>query len=141
MNLEEAKLITNGNPHAAGFLLAFVRFCHLLDDVIDKDVPVNDERLAKESLDLIEELLLNPFVQEHRIVLWPLIVVAFNAWLDANKWENSRNKVLQRDADVLKGVYHEVCWMTARLCGGWEHMRKVTTENREYDHDFVERNK
>ncbi len=136
MTQEEAMLITKGNPDAAGFLIAFIAYCHLLDDVVDKDKPVTDVRLATESLALIDELMLNPFVQQNRAVLWPLITIGFNGWLDANAWEAGNDEAKKRDADVVKGLYHEVCWMTARLCGGFQHMRELTTKYREYDHDY-----
>lgn len=136
MTREEALVVANGNADAAGFLLAFVAYCHLLDDCYDKDKPVDDKRLAVESLNLIDELMLNPWVQQNRAVLWGLITSGFNAWLDANEWERSDDEGKKRDADVVKGIYHEVCWVTARLCGGWEHMKQLTTKARAYDHDF-----
>lgn len=136
MTRTEALNAANGNEAAADFLIAFVAFCHLLDDVVDKDQPVDDKRLARESLALIDALLLNPFVRDNAAVLWPLITVGFSAWLDSNEWERSDDVAKRRDADVVKGVYHEVVWLTARLCGGYEHMRAVSAKHREYDHDF-----
>lgn len=140
MTRDEALLAANGNQHACAFLMAYVAYCHMLDDVVDKDKPVDDLRLVRESLGLIDELMLNPWVQDNRIVLWPLIVTGFNAWIDANAWERGNDPQKQRDADVVKGVYHELVWMTARLCGGLDHMRLVCAMHREYDHDFDKNN-
>lgn len=136
MTREEALVVTKGNADAAAFLLAYVAYCHLLDDVVDKDKPVTDKRLVTESLALFDEMILNPWFQENRIVLWPTIVCGFNAWLDANAWERSEDQQKRRDADVVKGVYHETVWLAARLCGGLEHMRAVCEAHREYDHDY-----
>lgn len=135
MKMEEALMIAKDNKEAASFLVSFVGFCHMFDDVVDKDVPVDDERLVRDSLAFIENLILNQFVQTNKVVLWPLIVCGFNAWLDANKWAKSGTAVQKRDVDVLKGTYHEVCYFTARLCGGLEHMRSLTPVHRSYDHD------
>ncbi len=141
MTREEATIVANGDKDAVAFLMAFVEYCHMLDDIVDKDKPVTDLRLVRESLALIDELMLNPWVQANRVALWPVIVVGFNAWIDANAWEASADPQKQRDADVVKGVYHEVVWLTARLCGGFDHMRFVCAEHREYDHDYDNKQK
>src|SRR5690349_6944556 len=119
MTREEAIKVTNGNELAADFVVAFVAYCHLLDDVVDQDKPTPDTRLIKESLTFIESLLVNPWVKERQALLWPLIVTSFNAWLDANEWERNGTDEKKRDADVVKGVYHEVVWFVSYLCGGW----------------------
>ncbi len=136
MTRDEALLATNQNQQAADFLLAYVAYCHLLDDIVDKDKPVDDLRLVRESLSLIDAMLLNPWVRDNAVILWPLITSGFNAWLDANRWETSACVNQQRAADVVKGIYHEIVWVTARICGGFDHMRWVTSEHREYDYDF-----
>jgi hypothetical protein len=136
MTREEATIVACGNKDAEAFVLSFVAFCHMLDDIVDGDKPVDDMRLVRESLALIDEMMLNPWVNANRIFLWPSIVGCFNAWIDANKWERDGTPVQQRDADVVKGIYHETVFLVARLCGGFDHMRFVTAEHREYDHDY-----
>lgn len=127
--------IANGNTDAARFLQAFVAHCHVLDDVIDRDVPVDDERLIQSEIAMLLQIG-NPFVQKHVNLLLPLIINAYNAWLDANRMEKSADANVARAADVVKGFYHEVCWQVAFICGGWQHMRAITREMREYDYDY-----
>lgn len=136
MNSEEAHIITKGNPDAARFLLAFVAHCHVLDDVIDGDVPVGDERLMASEAAWLLELTGNAFFVQHRAMLVPVILAGFNAWLDANRMEKSEDEREARAADVVKGIYHEVCWTVAFICGGWDHLRTVTRLYREYDYDW-----
>lgn len=133
----KALQIANGNKDAAAFLIAYVNFCHLLDDVCDADVPTPDHRLAKDSEDLIGACLLNPFVRQHAVVLWPLIVVGFNAWLDSNAMQASNEIEKQVDADVVKSIYQEILWFVADLCGGRDHRRAMSSQHREYNHDFT----
>lgn len=132
MTTEEAKLITKGNEHASNFIGAFVLFCHLLDDIVDKDKEVSDQRLVREILVFLESLVCNPWVRDNSCLLWPLIVTSSNAWLDSNRLRKGRAGE-QIQADVLKGMYHEVVWFTAYLCGGQQHMQEMTTRFREYD--------
>lgn len=135
MTTEEAKHITNGNELASKFLGSFVQFCHLMDDIVDKDKEVTDQRLVREMLVFLEEIICNPWVRDNIILLWPLIVTGSNAWLDANRWEGAVSGELRRASDVLKGHYHEVVWFTAFLCGGQAHMQNMTKQYREYDFD------
>lgn len=130
MTYDDAIKVTKGNTQAAVFLVDYINFCHLLDDVVDKDVPVDDARLVKESLNLIVDLCENSWVNEHKTRLLPLIISGFNAWLDSNRMAKMSETVVQ--SDVVKGIYHEIVYVTAFLCGGYEHMREVS-QQRKYD--------
>lgn len=136
MMMTQAQLleVAKGNADAAGFLAAFQGKAHLMDDVVDRDVP---ERMDREhvlvELDWLLALTQNPFVQSHRGQLVPVIVLGMNAWLDANQWEVSVDKRKRTAADVLKGFYHEVMYLVALLCGGFDHMRAMSAKYRSYD--------
>lgn len=119
--------ITNGDQDASAFLAAFVAHCHVLDDLIDKDKPCDDERLIKSEITWLYSLSANLFFLKNRHVLVPLITQGFNAWLDSNKMDAGAVR------DVVKGFYHEVVWHVAFICGGWDHMRAITKELRAYD--------
>lgn len=132
MKYEDAIKVTKGNNEAAVFLIDYVAFCHLLDDVVDKDVPVNDERLVKESLNLMGHFCINSWVKANSQVLFPLIVSGFNAWPDSNRMARSNVDAIKTASDVVKGIYHEIIYVTAYMCGGHEHMRMIG-QQREYD--------
>ena len=134
MTYDEALVATNGNEQAALFLVAYVRYCHLLDDIIDQDKELTDERLVKESLDFIGHFGCNPWVMGNFSRLFPLVVSGFNAWLDANKMEKSDVEQVRLSSDTVKGIYHEMVYVVAYICGGHEHMRTVSKQ-REYDYD------
>lgn len=132
---EQALKIANGNKDAARFVQAFVCHCHVLDDVIDKDKPVTDEVLIGTEASWLIELTHNPFFVANKAMLVPIILNAFNAWLDSNRMATSEDENVKRASDVVKGFYHEVCWQVALITGGWKHMRSITSEHREYDYD------
>ena len=127
--------ITKGNALAADFCQSFVSRVHFVDDIVDENKAPSDEALVKSEQDFLEQFMLNPWAKEFQAFLWPLMVVGFNAWLDANEWSKGRNKVLKADAEVLKSTYQEVIWFTAYLCGGREHMRSMSRKYRDVDHE------
>lgn len=136
MTQEELEFITNGNVQAADFVNSYLRLCHLLDDVVDSIETVTDERLVEEVGKFIEVLIMNPWARDNGILLLPLIVAGANAWVDSNRLAKREDIESKAAADVLKGMYHETVWFVAKLCGGQEHYRKVTTQLREYDFDY-----
>lgn len=136
---EEFLVACKNNTDAVRFCDVFVEHCHVLDDIIDKDRPVTDERLIKSQIEMMLELTHNPFFVTNKNYLMPLIVQSFNAWLDSNLWEKHKDLRFQRAADVLKGFYHEVVYGVIFLCSGFDGLRKATKENRDYDFDFKEK--
>jgi len=96
---------------------------------------VTSERIAVVSAVFIQQLSFNPFYLQHKKAFYPLVVQAWNAWVDSTEWEAAKSKTLQRDSDVLKGFYHEIFYQAAFIIGGWNHLRVVTPKVREYDHD------
>lgn len=127
--------ITKGNVHAADFCSSYLSRVHFIDDIVDEEKKPTDEGLVRSEQDFFEQFTFNPWARAYQNSLWPLMVVGMNAWLDSNEWAKSRNKVLQKDAEVLKGVYQEVIWFVAYLCGGREHMREMSRKYREFDHE------
>lgn len=122
-----------GNPEAIRFCHAFVRFCHFLDDAVDRDKPVTSEDAARLGIQLVIECSVNPFYQANKSLLLGLIVQGFNAWVDSDALAASPDARVRVSADVIKGLYHEVVFHTAFLLGGWDHLREVTTGFRDYD--------
>lgn len=135
MKTEDLKEVVKGNLQAFDFLCTYVTYCHLMDDIVDAPGSVDDKRLVREQFSFLQQFVLNPWVQQHIGLLWPLIVTSANSWLDANQWEKSVEANKRTSADVLKGQYHEVAWFTAYLCGGLEHMQEMTKKYREYKHE------
>lgn len=135
MKIEDFKLITNGNTQAEAFLLSYLQFCHLIDDIVDKDVEVDDKRLVQELLGFLEQCTLNPWASANFALLWPLITCAAYSWLDSNRWAKTGTDLQKQSVDTLKGQYHEVFWFTANLCGGREHQQNITSRFRQYDYE------
>lgn len=120
------KLAASGNPQAELFLEAFVRRAHYLDDIQDQDQG-KTLRVADFESEWLFTLAANPFFLTHREQLVPVMILSINAWADSNLMERGPVR------DVVKGLWHEVVYLTAFIVGGWPHLRIVTSTAREYD--------
>ena len=128
--------IARGNPEAARFLEAYQLQCHWVDDLLDAPGPrLAGPLLAQTQAQWMLALAGNSWFGAHRAVLAPLMVLAAAAWDDANRMSASPDPRARRAADVVKGLWHEVFWMTAWLCGGWDHLCAMTAKYRQYDYD------
>jgi len=124
-----------GNADAQTFLWAFLRWVHWLDGVVDgdKDGDREPQIVALINTDLFLVAASNPFFQAHRDGLLALVIQAMAAWVDSNEWARREPQEHRIAADVLKGMYHEIFWHTAALCGGLAHMLAMTAKHREFD--------
>ena len=129
MSVEQMlKMVANGNAQAEDFARAWYLFCKMQDHSYDRDHLVTDDEIAKVSVQFMTELCGNEWFMQHRAMLFGLMVMSFNAWVDSN-----RKTGVERH--VLAGMYHEVIYCVAFLTGGWAHLRHVTSEIREYKTD------
>ncbi len=133
MNKDDLNEVTRGCEPATRFLLSFLAFVHLIDDIHDKDKELTDVKLINVTLWWMEEFVANPWVEANRQALWPLIVAGCNAWLDSNQWERDGKSEKRAASEVMKSSYQEVVFYTAYLCGGLSHMNAMSRKHREYN--------
>lgn len=129
-NIQE---IANGDEFAAAFLTAFQDRAHLLDDIEDRDRELTQQDLVAGEVDWLLMLAGNPFFQQHKAQLVPVMVLGLNAWRDSDHWRRSTDRQKQQAADVVKGVYSEMAFLVAFLVGGLGHMQKMSAKFRGYD--------
>ena len=122
-------LIANGNECAFDFIWRCWNFFHLLDDLIDKDKPVTIQETSRELFLFTQTIALNPFFQEHKHSLLPMILNACNGWIAGEEVSESNKQY----APVLKCSDFNIYSHVAFLIGGWEHMRHVDSRFRTYD--------
>lgn len=127
------KACANGNAYAESFLGHFWVFAHALDDCVDKPERIDDQNITRAIINLIVDVAHNPFFEQNKHALIAILQLSAAAWLDSNQMARSGIPEQRLAADVLKGAYHEVFWFTALKTGGWDYMRSVTKEYREFD--------
>jgi hypothetical protein len=136
MSHEQFLEVACGDQNAANFLAAFQDKAHLLDDVVDHDDRSEADH-AKIELNWVLTLAQNPFVRQYADRIVPVLALGLNAWLDSNQMRRSTKKQDRMASDVVKGYYHEVIYLVALICGGYDHMRAMSWKFRSYDFEEV----
>ncbi len=126
------------NAAAKEFCFVFLSWAHFIDDTIDKDKPKPDlESVVGLNLQAAMCFAFNPFFQEHKASLLPLIIAGVKAFVDSLEWARRPDQRDRFCADVLKAQYQEVFWHVALLVGGYDHFDQVTKEFRHYHYDVT----
>jgi hypothetical protein len=122
----------NGNVYAREIALILADACEMWDDLIDQDKPVSPADADRVMVGVFVKLATNPLWQQSRVLLEPIIIVAINAWMDANELANREEEKLKQLAFHIRNYATEVTIMCAFIAGGWDHVRKVSAEMREF---------
>lgn len=119
-----------GNPDALRFLFHWNLFCHAIDDIIDSPIraPANE---VIDSFAQANVLYTQPFYQANAIRLQTTVMLVTNAYADSVAWDKSENKGHLLMADVLRFAGNEMVFAIALICGGYQHMRRISAKVRE----------
>jgi hypothetical protein len=119
------------NPAAVQFIVDFADVCELFDDLIDRDVEIDDAHVIRVLFAVLTEMPLNAFFDQWKRQLIPIIVTGINAWLDANALEkgSDNDKVF---AYVLRDWYMEFVSFVIYLTRGRDAMRAVSLDVRQF---------
>lgn len=125
-----------GNKDAMAFCDLWYRFAHACDDLIDT-MRDGRPRMSKEQ---IMSMFFNvaifynsPFYIAHREILFPIILQVTNTYRDSIAWEHSPKTHLRIMGDTLRTCGNEVFVMVALICGGEDHMRKMSMAIKDRD--------
>jgi hypothetical protein len=121
-----------GNQDAIDFIDCFFDAVELWDDLIDKDVPISDDHVNRVFTSLMFTLPSNPWFMAKHQYYRPLIMAAINGFHDANEMCLSDSKKIRNLAFHIRNFGIEIHIATAFLLGGYNHMRLVSREIREF---------
>jgi hypothetical protein len=121
-----------GNQHAVEFLNYFFDAVELWDDLIDKDVTIEDNHVNRVFTSLMFVLPSNAWFVANYTYYQPLIMASINGFHDANEMCKSDKKHIRNLAFHIRNLGIEIIIATAFLIGGFEHMRKVSRDIREF---------
>ena len=118
-------------PHAVQLIVLLGETAEVWDDLIDADNPVPADRLNRVFSALLTELPMNPFFDQFKAQITPLLLVGINAWHDANALEkgSDNDKAI---AYVLRDWYVELAMFIMCLTRGYAEMRKHSLEIRRF---------
>jgi hypothetical protein len=115
------------NESAAQFLCLWAQYCHAIDDVVDGDV--------KDAEGIIRAFALAPIVLGHPFYLENISALRVVALLVANMYADSEDMKdgkpwMKNFANVYRHAGNEMILAVALICGGYEHVRAVSFEQR-----------
>lgn len=127
-----------GNRSAASFCSAYVKYCHSIDDLVDKEKEDENtpEYVVKVQAEMFATLCKNEFFLANREALLALMLQGFAYWAHSMEWEKSEDKVRKYDADIIKGFYHATIYHALMLVGGYDHARQVMRNHLQFDHEI-----
>lgn len=121
-----------GDEYAVQTIHVLMNACEFWDDLIDQDAEITPDRVDIVFRGIFVDLTVNPFWQRTRAFLEPLIIMAINAWMDANELSKSNSEKERNLAFHIRNLPTELVMAVAFGVGGWEHMRSVSVEARRF---------
>ncbi len=123
------------NSAAAAFLVMIVEVLHFWDDLIDKDVHIEDSRINNMFTNMLVNLPTNPFFAAHTAQLAPVLLMAIQNWRVATDVERGYSGGVPLEAAfAIRSNYVDLVTMVATLCGGFDHGFEVAKKVRALAH-------
>lgn len=126
-----------GNACAVDFLNRLAHLYRIWDDAYDTERGRDDAKMpsgyeisecfAEASFGFMD----NKFYAAYRDMLWPQIMLSYNAWMDANDWTGHVDEKKKMCAAIIKEYCDEIVMLVAFICGGLHHMRSISKNVRE----------
>ncbi len=126
------KEVADNDEHAFNYLVAMSKILRVWDDLYDGDKVVSKEDIDEVFCLLTFELGINPFFVAHRKELESFMVIAWNAWRDANNARLSDDPILKSAGWFYRNYCCEIDILVAFLVGGKSHVDKVGEMCRKY---------
>lgn len=118
------------DPHALQVIQVLMNACELWDDLTDKDKPIESCLVDHTFRGVFVDLTVNPFWQRTRTFIEPIIIVAINAWQDANDLEQSESVKERNLAFHIRNFTTELLPAIAFCMGGYDYMRSISKDMR-----------
>lgn len=131
---EFCEAVCLGNRQAMQFCDLWTSYCHGIDDLLDTRTEGRPTMSAEHILRLhVNALLLynHLFYIANRDTLMPVMISVTNTYADSVDFEKSQEPHLKAIADVIRCCGNEVLFLVALICGGYQHMRKLSPKIRE----------
>lgn len=120
-----------GDENAVNLFRDFAEVSETWDDLIDKDKPLTDADVSRAFECMLLHLPTNPLYLRYQGWFTCLSVLTVNAFHDANAWQNGTSDQ-KHSAHYLRKMIIEFACLIAFCVGGFQHMRKVSLEIREF---------
>lgn len=132
---EFLKTVFGGRGDVIDFLNTLFRTTQVIDDLVDKDRPVDDDEIFHAFWSCLFELPTNPFYRQNEVYLRPILAAGFQDWWDSVKLERSGDDHGKTIAFVLRDSLTGVVIQCAYLVGGYDYMQEVSERIRRHAHE------
>jgi len=125
-----------GNPEAMDFLANhWSPYVHEIDDIVDGERMLPGDICATFARAVV--VFTHPFFVRNLAGLRQLLLNITLAYADSAEWERSNSEWKRQWADHYRHVGMEMVIAVAQICGGYDHSRRISQEQREicyHDH-------
>lgn len=121
-----------GEQDAINALLLIFNIGEVWDDITDQDKPISRADINGAFLQALCYLPLNPFFDRHKREIIPVMMLGINAWMDSCELEQAPHSKDRLLAWFLRDVYMELFSLFALKVGGFQHLRAVSAEARQF---------
>ena len=120
-----------GDQHAIQCFIDISTIVETWDDLIDKD-EVTDKDINYAFDACFIHLPRNPFYMKFRHMLEPLIIMSVNAYHDSETLVKRDDESSRMMSFYIRNIGLELVPMIAFCIGGYDHMRKISMEARDF---------
>jgi hypothetical protein len=129
MNSVDGKLEWfGGNEDALNMFRMFVDLAHTWDDLVDRDKPVDAERINNAFLIALVYLPANPFYQSIQRDIMPMWLTVVSAYQTANFFERTKDEHGVEIAHTLRYAAGNIIAYAVHVCLGPEKAKDVLPE-------------
>lgn len=114
-----------GNQDALNMYRAFVDLAHTWDDLVDRDVPVEQSKINQAFLTCLVYLPANPFYQSIQPQVLPMWLTVVSAYETANAFEQAKDAHGIEIAHGLRYAAGNILAYAVHVCVGPEKAREV----------------
>ena len=112
----------SSNPDALLFVLGYVTYCHMIDDVVDNEIPADECRnqLLLKILRLAPVIYSSPFYMYNINKLYSLVILAHDTYVESLNFVTSNDEWKRALGDMLRHNANEVILACVEIVGGYE---------------------
>lgn len=132
--IEFLRTYLGADEDALTWVLAFNTYAHAIDDIIDGDIPpksLNDKEFVVRTFEFAAIIYSHIFYQRNQHILYSLVKMVTNTYMDSLHLEQSPEAWKQKYADVLRQSTNELVLACIEIVGGYNKRREASLSLRE----------
>lgn len=117
--------VFKGDRDAVRLALRLAELSHIWDDLVDGDKPCTPERINRAFWLALVQIPANPFYDENRHLLRPVMVTSIVNWEIANQYERMDDAEKHALAHVMRYAVADMLLLMAFIIGGKDWVTAV----------------